>query len=388
MTNQHIKPTTGRHRIQVTKTESVEIEETWDCLEGENDDLRRNCNKPATKMDEKGSSGPGPWRTLLGIGVSLACLALLVWNLEWAQFWATLRGADYWWLLPAFLAILLDVWIKVVKWQLLLLPTGKTSCTNLLYSICVGYLVSTVLPGRLGEVARVYFLARMERVSAVAVLSTVAVDRVLDVVAVALLLAVVLPTADLPAWVGQSGLLVGAGGLGLLGVSTAMAYPWGRKLFFRLLAALPNVPGKAMAEKWAEALCLGLEGLRGRGSFAKIAAATLAIWLVNALIFYLGMLSFHIQAPLWAAAMVVAITNLGMVVPSSPGYVGVYHYLVVLALGAYGVGREAALGYAVVMHLLWILPVGVLGTFALWRCGLTLMGWRECGDRSNSAAEA
>jgi uncharacterized membrane protein YbhN (UPF0104 family) len=346
--------------------------------------MEMNDNKPATRTSSKGS-GPGLLRTALGIVISLGCLVLLLWNLEWAQFWSTLQGADYWWLLPALLAVLIDVWIKVIKWQLLLLPTGKTSSINLLYSICVGYLVSTVLPGRLGELARIYFLARMERVSAIAVLSTVAVDRVLDVVAVALLLAIVLPTADLPAWVGQSGLLVGIGGVGLLGVSVAMAYPWGRSLFFKLLAILPNFPGKAIAEKWAEALCLGLEGLRGKGSFAKIVAATLAIWLINVFIFYFGMLSFHIQAPLWAAAMAVALTNLGMVVPSSPGYVGVYHYLVVLALGAYGVEREIALGYGVVMHLLWILPVGLIGAFALWRRGLTLMGWRE-GIESNDPA--
>lgn len=337
---------------------------------------------------EKGnSSGLGHWRTLLGIAVSVVCLVLLVWNLEWAQFWVTLQRAEYWWLVPALIAIGLDVWIKVIKWQLLLIPAGKPSCTNLLYSMCVGYLVSIVLPGRLGELARVYFLARMERVSAVAVLSTVAVDRVLDVVAVALLLAAVLPTAELPAWVGQSGLLIGVGGLALLAVCLAMAYPWGRNPFLRLLNVSPTFPGKAMIEKWAEALCLGLEGLRGGGAFAKIVVATLAIWLVNVLVFYLGLLAFHLPPMLWAAVLVVAVTNLGMVVPSSPGYVGVYHYLVVLALGAYGIEREAALGYAVVMHLLWILPVGVMGAFALWRCGLTLMGWRECAPEGALAAE-
>ncbi len=333
-------------------------------------------------VDTAKDSRPDLLKTLLGIAVSVACLILLVWNLEWSHFWATLQRADYWWLIPSLLAILLDVWIKVLKWQMLLAPAGKPSCTNLLYSMCVGYLVSTVLPGRLGEIARVYFLARVERVSAVAVLSTVAVDRVLDVVAVALLLAVALPTAELPAWVAQSGLLVGVGGVVLLSVCVAMAYPWGRSFFFRLLVAMPRFPGKSIAEKWAEALCVGVEGLRGKGALARVSAATMAIWLVNVLCFYFGMLAFHIQIPIWAAFLVVALTNLGMVVPSSPGYVGVYHYLVVLALGAYGVGREAALGYAVVMHLLWILPVGLIGAFALWRRGLTLMGWRECAQET------
>lgn len=327
--------------------------------------------------------GRSDWRgwakLLLGLAVSGVCLVLLLWNIEWGSFWRALEGADYWWLGPAVLTVGVDLWIKVVKWQMLLLPTGKVSRTSLLYSMSVGYLVNTVLPGRLGELARTYMLARMERVSPVAVLSTVALDRILDVVAVALLLAVVLPTADLPWWVAQSGLMVGAGGVAVLGVCTLLAYPRWRGLLLRALAVPPAFPGKALMEKWAEALCLGMEGLKGVGPLARIAAATAAVWIVTVLTAYFAQLAFHLQAPFWAAALVVAMTNLGMVVPSSPGYVGVYHYLVVLALGAFAVEREVALGYAVVFYLVWLLPVSLLGVFSLWRCGITLMGWWDLG---------
>ncbi len=327
--------------------------------------------------ETRSGGGKGRTRLLVGIAVSGVCLVLLLWNVDWGRFWGALERADYWWLIPAVATVGIDVWIKVLKWQMLLLPVGKVSRTNLLYSTAVGYLVNTVLPGRLGELARTYMLARIERVSPVAVLSTVALDRILDVVGVAVLLAVVLPTTDLPVWIAESGLLVGAGGLGLLLICILLAYPRWRGLFMRLLAGSPRFPGKKLLEKWAEALCLGLEGLKGAGALARIAVATAAIWLVTVGTAYLTMLAFHIQAPLWAAALVVAITNLGMVVPSSPGYVGVYHYLVVLALSAFGVEKELALGFAVVFYLAWLLPVCLLGVFGLWRRGLSLMGWRE-----------
>ncbi len=319
----------------------------------------------------------GQTRLLVGIAVSGVSLVLLLWNIEWDRFWGALEGANYWWLIPAVATVGVDVWIKVLKWEMLLLPAGKMSRVNLLYSMAVGYLVNSVLPGRLGELARTYMLARMERVSAVAVLSTVALDRILDVVGVSLLLAVVLPTTDLPSWVAESGLLVGAGGVTLLALCILLAYPRWRSLFLRLLSRSPRFPGKVLLEKWAEALCLGMEGLKGAGPLLRVAAATAAIWLVTVLTAYFTQLAFHIQAPIWAAALVVAITNLGMVVPSSPGYVGVYHYLVVLALSAFAVERELALGFAVVFHLAWLLPVCLLGVFALWRRGLTLMGWKD-----------
>jgi len=123
-----------------------------------------------------------------------------------------------------------------------------------------------------------------------------------------------------------------------------------------------------------------MDGLRGVGAQARVAITSVAIWLVTILLFYFGQQAFRLRAPLWSAALVTALTNLGMVVPSSPGYVGVFHYLVVLALGAYGVEREVALGFAVVIHLAEILPLGAMGAFSLWRCGLTLIGWKEAGQ--------
>lgn len=333
--------------------------------------------EPRTGSSQPRADRLGWGRVLLGIAVSGGCLVLLLWNVDLGRFWAALEGADYWWLIPSALSVGVSIWLKVLKWELLLRPAGRVSHSSLLYSMSVGYLVNTVLPGRLGELARVYLLARLERVSLVAVLSTVAVDRILDVVVLALLLAVVLPTANVPPWVGQSGLMVGVGGFGLLALCVALAYPGGQGLFLRCLAASPPFPGKGILERWARALCLGMQGLRGAGPQLRIAAVSLAIWIVTASTFFFGQLAFHIQAPFWAAVLALAVSNLGMVVPSSPGYIGVFHYLVVLALGAYGVEKEVALGFAVVVHLVGLAPILALGVFSLWRCGITLMGWSD-----------
>lgn len=313
----------------------------------------------------------------IGIAISIASLVMVIRGIEWSAFWTAIQGADYWWLIPSLAALFASVGFKVLKWQMLLAPAGKTSRTNIFHSICIGYLVSDVLPGRLGEVARVYSEARLDRLSPVAVFSSVVADRILDVVAVALLLAMALPSANLPSWVSESGLAVGAGAVGLLGVSILLAYPAGQRLFLQLLAATPKFPKKQVIEKWAEELCIGLQGLRGARAQLQIGLATLAVWLVSVLSFYFGQLAFHINAPVWAAVLALALTNLGMVVPSSPGYIGIFHYLVVLALSAFGVPREVALGYAIVTHLLGFLPIGLVGVFSLWRCGFTLMDWRS-----------
>lgn len=339
-------------------------------------------------QNSSGRSRSGLARLALGVAISLGSLAVLAWNMDWDSLAAALSGADYWWLLGSLAALLAAVWLKVIRWQLLLAPIARVSQRNVLYSISIGYLVNTVLPGRLGELARVYILARLERLSVVAVLSTVAVDRILDIVVLALMLAAVLPTTDLPELVVQSGLLVGTGGVALLVVCLVLAYPAGQALFLRVLTMLPVFPGKAVAERWAGSMMAGMEGLRGIPAQLKVGATSAAIWIVSVFIFYFAQMAFHIDAPLWAAVLVATVTNLGMVIPSSPGYVGVFHYLVVLALGVYGVEKELALGYAVVLHVAELLPLSIMGVYSLWRCGLSLMGWRELAQPREGHAGA
>lgn len=340
-----------------------------------------------SRETDGGSGTGGRLRLLAGLAISVVSLGLVLWNVEWKRFWEALGGADYVWLLPALATVALVMWLKAIKWQILLVPAGKTSRVHLLYSMAIGYLVNTVLPGRLGELARTYTEAKLDGVRPMAVLSSVALDRILDIVALAVLLALSLPTANLPEWVGQSGLLVGAAGVGLLALSVLIAYPAGASIVTRIMRLLPSFPGKTRVERWVEALCVGMRGLRGARSQLALALLTATIWLVSVLTFYLTMLAFHIPAPIWASALGLAVTNLGMVVPSSPGYIGVFHYLVVLTLGAYGVEKELALGFSVVVHLVGLLPVSIFGAYSLWRCGLGLMDWRGAG-RSTEPAHA
>ena len=76
-------------------------------------------------------------------------------------------------------------------------------------------------------------------------------------------------------------------------------------------------------------------------------------------------------APPTAALLVLCTTALGMVIPSSPGYIGVYEYIVVLALSLFGVEREMALSYGLVLHGVIYVGQSLLGVLGLWRESLS-----------------
>jgi hypothetical protein len=61
-------------------------------------------------------------------------------------------------------------------------------------------------------------------------------------------------------------------------------------------------------------------------------------------------------------------------VPTLPGRMGLFHYLCVLSLSIFGVGREASMSYALILHVLVYAPMMVGGPLGMWAWGLR---WRD-----------
>ena len=103
----------------------------------------------------------------------------------------------------ALLAQLGAMLLSVVRWQVLLgpYPTRLLSLTQIYF---VGHLLNTILPFKLGTVARIPLAAESEKLNAGFVLGSVAAEKVLDLLALVVLLLVLAPFAPLPAWIAGS----------------------------------------------------------------------------------------------------------------------------------------------------------------------------------------
>ncbi len=61
------------------------------------------------------------------------------------------------------------------------------------------------------------------------------------------------------------------------------------------------------------------------------------------------------------AVFVTAVVNLGVAIPSSPGFVGTYQWLAVAALGVVGVDGDVAIAFALLMQAVWFVPTTLAG---------------------------
>ncbi|MGN6675387.1 MAG: lysylphosphatidylglycerol synthase domain-containing protein, partial [Thermomicrobiales bacterium] len=83
------------------------------------------------------------------------------------------------------------------------------------------------------------------------------------------------------------------------------------------------------------------------------------------------------------AMLTMAVANLATLVPSTPGYIGVFETGVVLVTnGVLGFDREVALSYAVVLHAALYFPVTLWGLYYWTRDRFSLGAVRSLQEES------
>jgi hypothetical protein len=309
---------------------------------------------------------------ILEISISLVFLMLALRGINLAVLLEGLRSANLWWLLGTVLATVFVLFVKAWRWQLLFLPEYHPRFSSVYTAMSGGYLASNVLPARMGEVVRLVLLVSDEAVSAARTLSTIVVERVLDILSLLAIMFVMLPFVDLPPVMLRGAQVLGVMAFLASAVLVVMSLwkdrimRWAHAIFGRI-----RFLDRPQIYAAIEHLIDGFAALRGRLGLIQIALSILG-WLGVILMAWTAAEAVDLQAPLAAIVMVVVITTLGMLVPSSPGYIGVFEYLTTVALAPFGIPKETALTFAIVYHGVNYLTLCFNGLIALWVHGTSL----------------
>jgi uncharacterized membrane protein YbhN (UPF0104 family) len=117
---------------------------------------------------------------------------------------------------------------------------------------------------------------------------------------------------------------------------------------------------KGMIERFLS----GIVPLKRWHDYVTVTILSAAIWACYGLAFYFGIEAFDFiktyQLAWYVSLVLLVITTISIVVPSSPGYVGTWHFLCQVSLAMFGVPASPALSFAVVLHAVNVVPVLVL----------------------------
>jgi uncharacterized protein (TIRG00374 family) len=303
----------------------------------------------------------------IGLVVTGLFTYLAVRDVRLGEAWEALKSSNFWWLLPSLAVLAVFVVIRALRWRYLFARATRPPLGPVADALLIGYLFNNILPARAGEVARVVALKQRAGTSRAETAATVVIERGYDVLCLLVLLFAALPWLPTVSWLRPAVYLAVALAVAL-GAAIVVLSVWGNRavrLALKPFARLPFVRDRA--ESVTKNLGQGLAGLRRvRIGLAAFAWTTFS-WLVLAISFWFVMLAFDLDLSPVAGLFVVIAVGLAMILPSSPGSLGVFEAAVVLALGAYGISDSRALPYALVLHAVNFFPYVVVGFLVLHR---------------------
>jgi hypothetical protein len=94
---------------------------------------------------------------------------------------------------------------------------------------------------------------------------------------------------------------------------------------------------------------------------------SIVVWVFETGLFLALLPAFGLRPSFTLAALAMSVTNLGLLVPSSPGFIGPFHFFCSRAVMSQGIPEATALAYATVVHLAFYVPVTIWGAASmLW----------------------
>ncbi len=317
-----------------------------------------------------------PWtRGAIALAFLCGVGALLWWHgPHWSDFKDAFTTVAWEWVAAAVGLNLLSVVARASAWTTVIrsaMPPPHPRNPLVFAAFSVGLLANAVLPGRVGELARVAVLnrrlnGRRRRGLWPLLVGTVFAHRVFDLVPVVMLVIWVLITAKIPDWAFTSLAVVLSIGVALF----LFAFASARHGHTRL-------EGLGTVRRVVTMARLGLAVMRRPAAAGLAILGQCAGWTCQLLAVWAAMRAFDIHEALPAAGLVLLLMNVATIVPLWPGNVGLVQAAIALPLVQYGVPYGKGFAYGLGLQAIEA-SVGVgVGLVFLAREGLSFAGLRE-----------
>ncbi len=286
-----------------------------------------------------------------------------------------------WWGVGLYVLIWLVVlFVRSIRWVLLLRPLGEVPVRRVLTVSFMGLAALVALPLRTGEAVRPALISRGSSISGWAAAGTVGAERVIDGLLLSLLLITGLqlaaPLTPLPNQIGELQVPVAmvphAARAAVLVFATAFVVmavfywrrAWAHAVTHRILGVV-SLRFATWTTDRLERLATGLQFLPNPGTTLRFVAVTVLYWLLNSagIWFLLWTCGFQ-NVSAGQALVVLGVLALGILVPNAPGYFGTFQLSAYGALALYFppetiLGKGAA--FVFLLYVVQIVATLVLG---------------------------
>ncbi len=321
-------------------------------------------------------------------GLSVALAVGLLWlafrGVNLHELWEGLSYAKPFYIIPAFLSVVATLFLRGLRWWILLSSGGPVPMGSALWASMAGQMVNNFVPARGGDLFRVAYIGRDAQISRMFALGTTLVEGVMDAAVVTLLGTVAMSRLSvIDPWIRFGAVIIALCCLvGVVGIIAAVRLkaPLGR--FVERLPIPLRFRGRI-----SEALprfILGLRGMSHPRTAGAFLAVTCCLWLTAAAYSMLWAQAFALELGLFQALLLNFALSMTQIVPTTPGGLGVIQVLALAVLTPMGFSQAQTLTFILSNQAFVLIIIGLFGFAAIVR--LRLDGW-ELDTNSGSKKE-
>ena len=339
---------------------------------------------------------------LFGIICSGAALYVSFRNVPLTQLLDYVITINPWFTIASLLIGLSTYLLRALRWQMILGPVKKIGFWHAYHPLVISFMINCILPGRLGELARPTILFKRDKVEFSKTLATVALERIFDFLTLLIIFIVIMGALNV-----NSSLSLAFNGyqinketlyairtktiyasIILMGLIIMLILPTTRKALGRFISWLPSVLifttehfrsrlSKRLSIKThaiLDNIALGFEVLKSPSKILACLLLSFGVWLVTFIAFYAIVLGSNgVDITFLQGAAVVIFICFFIMLPSVPGYWGIWEVGGIYGLMLFGVPKVEAAGLTLTYHFMQIIPLILVGLVSAWVTGVNIV---------------
>jgi len=325
--------------------------------------------------------------------LTLVFLFFFIRRVEWKEVLGYLTDVDLKFFILVFVLVPVHFATRGFRWKFLLMHEKKgIKFSHMFAGNAVGFTVTLLFPGRLGELVKPLYLAQKERISRGFAIGTVVVERIFDMFTMCFLLGVFLLAKPLYSsyFQGKEEAYSSLQLYGIIGVVIATIllaiilalYFFKEKALSVITFLLKPVPEKISQKilKASKGFIQGLKFFHSVGNLLIYILLSFVVWIGIIFYYWIFFFAYKISVPFFLLCPYVFLVLIGASIPT-PGMVGGFHYFSKVGLTSlFDVNLNLAVGMTIVVHAVQVVMTCLVGYVILWKEGISLLQLKKLGE--------
>jgi uncharacterized protein (TIRG00374 family) len=322
-------------------------------------------------------------KILVGICISVILILLTLRQIDIKKSLELIPSVNYLILIPAILVYCFTYVLRSIRYYYILLPLKKTKVFDNFPYTMLGFFANNIIPLRLGELIRAKVTGERLEVSRSSVLATIIIERLFDVIMFVSFFFLIVMVMSFPEYIKRSFyILTVIFFICLLALYIILIY---KDNAFKVLSKVSVTSSlKYLITNFLDRFTSGLIVLKTPSVLIKTFILSGILWGTESLFIVVVAYACGIHISIIGGIFTVVVIGMGSIIPTAPGYFGVFELMGILALSILSVNKDSAFICTAICHFLQLVIIFSLGIICIIKTKLSFSDlFKFAKDKSN-----